>query len=327
MGKQSKTVGILTSGGDAPGMNACIRAITRTAIFNGMKVMGIYRGYEGLINGEIKEFTSESVSNTIQRGGTILKTARSMEFMTPEGMQKAYDNLVKFGIDALIVIGGNGSLTGAQNLAREYDYPVIGLPGTIDNDLYGTDSTIGYDTALNTIVDCVDKIRDTATSHDRIFFVEVMGRDAGFLAQNSAIAAGAEAAIIPEDQTDVDQLEQFISRGFRKSKNSSIVIVSESKKDGGAMYYAERVRKEYPQYDVRVTILGHLQRGGTPTACDRILASRLGHASIEALKEGQRNVMVGIHNDQIVYVPIDRAIKKDKPIDKELIDVLGVLSI
>mgnify|MGYP006317010345 FL=1 len=327
MGKQIKTVGILTSGGDAPGMNACIRAITRTAIYNGMKVMGIYRGYEGLINGEIKEFTSESVSNTIQRGGTILKTARSMEFMTPEGMQKAYDNLVKFGIDALIVIGGNGSLTGAQNLAREYDYPVIGLPGTIDNDLYGTDSTIGYDTALNTIVDCVDKIRDTATSHDRIFFVEVMGRDAGFLAQNSAIAAGAEAAIIPEDQTDVDQLEQFISRGFRKSKNSSIVIVSESKKDGGAMYYADRVRKEYPQYDVRVTILGHLQRGGTPTACDRILASRLGHASIEALKEGQRNVMVGIHNDQIVYVPIDRAIKKDKPIDKELIDVLGVLSI
>ena len=308
-------------------MNACIRAITRTAIYNGMKVMGIYRGYEGLINGEIKEFTSESVCNTIQRGGTILKTARSMEFMTPEGMQKAYDNLVKFGIDALIVIGGNGSLTGAQNLAREYDYPVIGLPGTIDNDLYGTDSTIGYDTALNTIVDCVDKIRDTATSHDRIFFVEVMGRDAGFLAQNSAIAAGAEAAIIPEDQTDVDQLEQFISRGFRKSKNSSIVIVSESKKDGGAMYYADRVRKEYPQYDVRVTILGHLQRGGTPTACDRILASRLGHASIEALKEGQRNVMVGIHNDQIVYVPIDRAIKKDKPIDKELIDVLGVLSI
>ena len=327
MGKQIKTVGVLTSGGDAPGMNACIRAITRTAIYNGMKVMGIYRGYEGLINGEIKEFTSESVSNTIQRGGTILKTARSMEFMTPEGMQKAYDNLVKFGIDALIVIGGNGSLTGAQKLAREYDYPVIGLPGTIDNDLYGTDSTIGYDTALNTIVDCVDKIRDTATSHDRISFVEVMGRDAGFLAQNSAIAAGAEAAIIPEDQTDVDQLEQFISRGFRKSKNSSIVIVSESKKDGGAMYYADRVRKEYPQYDVRVTILGHLQRGGTPTACDRILASRLGHASIEALKEGQRNVMVGIHNDQIVYVPIDRAIKKDKPIDKELIDVLGVLSI
>ena len=327
MGKQIKTVGVLTSGGDAPGMNPCIRAVTRAAIFNGIKVMGIYRGYEGLINGEIKEFTSESVSNTVQRGGTILKTARSKEFMTEEGLKKAYDNLQAFGIDALIVIGGNGSLTGAQRLAREFDYPVIGLPGTIDNDLYGTDSTIGYDTALNTIVDCVDKIRDTATSHDRIFFVEVMGRDAGFLAQNSAIAAGAEAAIIPEDQTDVDQLEQFISRGFRKSKNSSIVIVSESPKDGGAMYYAERVRKEYPQYDVRVTILGHLQRGGTPTAFDRILASRLGYASIEALKEGQRNVMVGIHDDEIVYVPIDRAVKKDKPIDRELINVLGVLSI
>ena len=327
MGKQIKTVGVLTSGGDAPGMNACIRAVTRAAIFNGITVRGIYRGYEGLINGEIKEFTSESVSNTVQRGGTILKTARSKEFMTEEGLKKAYDNLQAFGIDALIVIGGNGSLTGAQRLAREFDYPVIGLPGTIDNDLYGTDSTIGYDTALNTIVDCVDKIRDTATSHDRIFFVEVMGRDAGFLAQNSAIAAGAEAAIIPEDQTDVDQLEQFISRGFRKSKNSSIVIVSESPKDGGAMYYAERVRKEYPQYDVRVTILGHLQRGGTPTAFDRILASRLGYASIEALKEGQRNVMVGIHDDEIVYVPIDRAVKKDKPIDRELINVLGVLSI
>jgi 6-phosphofructokinase 1 len=218
-------------------------------------------------------------------------------------------------------------LLGAQDFAKEYDIPIIGLPGTIDNDLYGTDSTIGYDTALNTIVECVDKIRDTATSHDRIFFIEVMGRDAGFLAQNSAIASGAEAAIIPEDQTDIDQLEQFISRGFRKSKNSSIVIVSESPKDGGAMHYAERVRKEHPQYDVRVTILGHLQRGGTPSAYDRILASRLGYASIEALKEGQRNIMVGISDNQIVYVPINRAIKKDKPIDKELIDVLTVLSI
>ena len=329
MGKQIKTVGVLTSGGDAPGMNACIRAITRTAIYNGMKVMGIYRGYEGLINGEIKEFTSESVSNTIQRGGTILKTARSMEFMTPEGMQKAYDNLVKFGIDALIVIGGNGSLTGAQKLAREYDYPVIGLPGTIDNDLYGTDYTIGYDTALNTIVECVDKIRDTATSHNRIFFVEVMGRDAGFLAQNSAIACGAEAAIIPEDNSNIDQLEQFIGHGIRKSKNSSIVLVSESPKvgNGGAQYYADRVVKEYPGYEVRVSILGHLQRGGSPSAYDRILASRLGVASIVALDEGQRNVMVGIQNDKIVYVPFSRAIKMDKPIDKELINVLGVLSI
>lgn len=325
--KDIKSVGVLTSGGDAPGMNAAIRAVTRAAIFQGWKVYGIYRGWEGLINGEIKEFTSSSVSNTIQRGGTILKTARSDEFRTPEGRAKAHDNLVKFGIDALIVIGGNGSLAGAQELAREFDVPVIGLPGTIDNDLYGTDSTIGYDTALNTIVECVDRIRDTATSHDRIFFVEVMGRDAGFLAQNSAIASGAEAAIIPEEKTNIDQLATFIERGFRKSKNSSIVIVSESKKDGGAFHYAERVRKEYPQFDVRVTILGHLQRGGTPTAYDRILASRLGVAAIEALNEGQRNVMIGIKNDQIVYVPISKAIKIDKPIDKELLDVLAILSI
>ena len=320
-----KSIGVLTSGGDAPGMNAAIRAVTRAAIYEGWKVYGIYRGWEGLISGDIKEFISSSVSNTIQRGGTILKTARSEEFRTKEGRAKAAANIKKFGIDALVVIGGNGSLEGAQILAREYDIPVIGLPGTIDNDLYGTDSTIGYDTALNTIVECVDKIRDTANSHDRIFFVEVMGRDAGFLTQNSAIAAGAEAAIIPEDQTDIDQLASFIERGIRKSKNSSIVLVSE--KDGGAMHYAERVRQEYPEYQVKVSILGHLQRGGAPTAQDRILASRLGVASIEALKEGQRNIMVGIKNDQIVYVPISRAVRYTKPIDKELINVLSILSI
>ena len=325
--KEIQCIGILTSGGDSPGMNAAIRAVTRSAIFAGWKVYGIYRGFEGLINGEVKEFTSETVSNTIQRGGTILKTARSQEFRTPEGRAKAYETLKRHHIDALVVIGGNGSLSGAQELAREHEIRVIGLPGTIDNDLYGTDSTIGYDTALNTIVDCVDKIRDTATSHDRIFFVEVIGRDAGFLAQNSAIAAGAEAAIIPEDRTDIDQLAHFIGRGIRKSKNSSIVLVSESKKDGGAMHYAERVRNEYPQYDVRVTILGHLQRGGRPSAYDRILASRLGVAAVEALKEGQRNIMIGIKNDQVVYVPISKAIKIDKPIDPELINVLTVLSI
>ena len=323
--KEIKTVGILTSGGDAPGMNACIRSVTRASICAGWKVFAIYRGWEGLIHDEVREFTTESVSSIIQRGGTILKTARSEEFRTPEGRGKAYRTMQKYGIDALIVIGGNGSLAGAQAIAQEYDVPVIGIPGTIDNDLFGTDSTIGYDTALNTIVECVDKIRDTATSHDRIFFVEVMGRDAGFLAQNSAIAAGAEAAIIPEDSTDIDQLSNFISRGIRKSKNSSIVLVSE--KDGGAMHYAERVRKEYPQYDVKVSILGHLQRGGKPTAFDRILASRFGVASVEALKEGQRNIMVAIRNDQIEYVPIARAIKIDKPIDRELINVLNILSI
>lgn len=323
------TIGLLTSGGDAPGMNAAIRAVTRAAIFNGWKVKGIYRGYEGLIHNDIIELSTESVSSTIQRGGTILKTARSKEFMTKEGRSRAYENMKANGIDALIVIGGNGSLAGAQTFAQEFDVPCIGLPGTIDNDLFGTDSTIGYDTALNTILDCVDKIRDTATSHNRIFFIEVMGRDAGFLAQNSAIAAGAEAAIIPEDKTNVDQLAAFIERGIRKSKNSSIVIVSESQKDGsgGAMYYADRVKNEYPDFDVRVSILGHLQRGGIPTAYDRILASRLGVAAIEALKDGQRNVMVGIHDNEIIYVPFNKAIKMDKPIDKELINVLQVLSI
>ena len=328
MERQIKTIGILTSGGDAPGMNAAIRAITRTARFHDMNVIGIMRGYQGLIEKEFVKFTSSSVSNTIQRGGTILKTARCGAFMTPEGRKAAYDNMVEAGIDALVVIGGNGSLTGAQLFAREYDIPIIGLPGTIDNDLYGTDSTIGYDSALNTIVECVDKIRDTANSHDRIFFIEVMGRDAGFLAQNSAIASGAEAAIIPEGKTDVDQLAEFIERGKRKSKNSAIVLVSESHKDGhgGAMYYAERIKNEYPQFDARVTILGHLQRGGTPSAYDRILASRMGYAAIEALLEGQRNIMVGIKNDEIVYVPISRAIKMDKPINTELISVLNVLS-
>ena len=317
-------IGILTSGGDAPGMNAAIRAVTRAAICNGFQPVGVYRGYEGLMNGEFQNFTTENVSGIIGLGGTILKTARSKEFMTEEGKARAYEQMKKADMQALIVIGGNGSLTGAMQFAREFDVCCIGLPGTIDNDLYGTDSTIGYDTALNTIMECVDKIRDTANSHDRIFFVEVMGRDAGFLTQNSAIAAGAEAAIIPEDRTDIDQLASFIGRGIRKSKNSSIVLVSE--KDGGAMHYAERVRQEYPEYNVKVSILGHLQRGGSPTAYDRILASRLGVASIEALKEGQRNIMVGIKNDQIVYVPFSRAIKMDKPINKELIAVLNVLS-
>ncbi len=325
---EEKYIGVLCSGGDAPGMNAAIRAVTRSAICNGFKVKGIYRGYEGLIAGEVKELTTETVSNTIQRGGTILKTARSKDFMTEAGRQKAYETLKKEKISALIIIGGNGSLSGAYTFANTYaDIVCIGLPGTIDNDLYGTDSTIGYDTALNTIVECVDKIRDTATSHDRIFFVEVMGRDAGFLAQNSAIASGAEAAIIPEDRTDADQLEQFINRGFRKTKNSCIVIVSESQKDGGAMHYAERIKKEYPQYEVRVSILGHLQRGGSPSAFDRILASRLGVGAIQALLEGQRNVLIGIHDNEIVYIPFIEAIKGDKPLDKSLIEVLNELSI
>lgn len=325
MGK-IRCVGILTSGGDAPGMNAAIRAVTRSGICNGYKIKGIYRGFDGLINDEVKNFTTEDVSNIIQTGGTILRTARSKEFQTPAGRKKAYETLKKESIDALIVIGGNGSLTGAMKLAEEYDFPCIGLPGTIDNDLYGTDNTIGYDTTLNTITECVDKIRDTATSHERIFFVEVMGRDAGFLAQNSAIAAGAEAAIIPEDTTGSDQLIEFMSRGIRKSKKSCIVIVSESPKCG-AMYYADRVNKEYPNFDVRVSILGHLQRGGRPSARDRILASQVGVGAIEALVQGQRNVMVGVRNNEVVYVPFIDAIGNRKSMDKKLIKVLDELSI
>lgn len=322
-----KCIGILTSGGDAPGMNAAIRAVTRTAIYNGLEVKGIYRGFKGLLTGEIATFKTNNVSNIIQQGGTILKTARSKEFMEPEGRRQAYEMIQEQQIDALVVIGGDGSLTGARIFAQEFNFPIVGLPGTIDNDLYGTDKTIGYDTALNTIMQAVDKIRDTASSHERLFFIEVMGRDAGFLALNGAIASGAEAAIIPEISTEVDQLEQLIENGFRKTKNSSIVLVAESEITGGAMALAERVKREYPQYDVRVTILGHLQRGGSPTAVDRILASRMGSAAIEALMEDQRNVMIGIKNDSIVYVPFSKAIKNDKPINRDLLNTLRILSI
>jgi 6-phosphofructokinase 1 len=308
-------------------MNAAIRAVTRAAIYNGLEVKGIFRGYRGLLTGEIVPFKTNYVSNIIQQGGTILKTARCDEFREHEGRQAAHKIMRNEGIDALVVIGGDGSLTGARIFAQEYNCPVVGVPGTIDNDLFGTDTTIGYDTALNTIMEAVDKIRDTATSHERLFFIEVMGRDAGFLALNGAIASGAEAAIIPEIFTEVDQLEELIKNGFRKSKNSSIVLVAESEITGGAMGMAERGKKEYPQYDVRVTILGHLQRGGSPTATDRILASRMGAAAIDALMEDQRNVMIGIHNDNIVYVPFSKAIKNEKAINRDLLNTLRILSI
>ncbi len=323
---QINCIGILTSGGDAPGMNAAIRAVTRAAIFRGIKVKGIYRGYRGLILDEIHEFQTQSVSNIIQQGGTILRTARCKEFMTEEGRKKAYETMQQEEIDALVVLGGDGTFTGARVFAQEFNVPVIGVPCTIDNDLCGTDYTIGYDTALNTIVDAVDKIRDTANSHERLFFIEVMGRDAGFLALNSALASGAEAAIIPEIVTGEDQLEALIQRGFRKSKNSSIVIVAESELTGGAVGIAERLKKNHPEYDARITILGHLQRGGTPSAHDRILASRLGAAAIDALMEEQRNIMVGVDDDKIVYVPFTKAIKDDKPFDFQLMDVLKTLS-
>ena len=322
-----KSIGVLTSGGDAPGMNAAIRAVTRSAIFNNMKVFGIYRGYKGLIDDDIVEFKTNSVSNIVQQGGTMLKTARSAEFMSAEGRQKAYENMQKHGMEALVVIGGDGSLTGASIFANEFNLPIVGLPGTIDNDLNGTDITIGYDTALNTIMQSVDKIRDTATSHERLFFIEVMGRNCGYLALNSAIAAGAEAAIIPEISMEKDQLGELIEQGFRKSKNSSMVLVTESEVTGGAIQLAERVKKEYPQYDVRVSILGHLQRGGSPTAQDRILASRMGVAAIQALLENQRNVMIGIKENEIDYIPFKRAIKKDREISDELLQVLRISSI
>ena len=322
-----KCIGILTSGGDAPGMNAAIRAVTRSAIFNGFRVKGIMRGYKGLITGEIVDFTSSSVSNIIQKGGTILKTARCPEFREAEGRKQAYKNMRNAGIDALVVIGGDGTLTGAQTFAEEFDIPIVGLPGTIDNDLSGTDSTIGFDTALNTIMEAVDKLRDTATSHERLFFMEVMGNTAGYLALNGAIASGAEAAIIPEMETETDQLKSLIDNGFRKSKNSAIVLVAENPQTGGAMGLAERVKEEFPQYDARVTILGHLQRGGSPTAADRILASRLGAAAITALKEGQRNVMIGVHNLEMVYVPFSKALSRSKTIRKENLELIKILSI
>ena len=322
-----KCIGILTSGGDAPGMNAAIRAVTRTAIYNGYQVKGIMRGYHGLVTNEIVDFKSQSVSNVIQQGGTILKTARSKEFRTPEGRKQAYDNMKAAGIDALVVIGGDGSLTGAQLFANEFDVPIVGLPGTIVNDLSGTDETIGYDTALNTIVDAVDKLRDTATSHERLFFVEVMGNTAGYLALNGAIASGAEAAIIPERETEVDQLAELIHNGFRKSKSSAIVLVAENKATGGALGLKERIKKEFPEFDARVTILGHLQRGGSPTAKDRILASKMGCTAIEALSEGQRNVMIGIKNGELVYVPFKKAVSHTSGLDLKDLDVVKILSI
>jgi 6-phosphofructokinase 1 len=325
---QLKCIGVLTSGGDAPGMNAALRAVTRTAIYHGIRVKAIYRGYKGLISGEIREFQTQDVSNIIQQGGTIIKTARSLEFKTDEGMKTAYETLKREEIDALVVVGGDGTFTGARIFGQIYsDIPIVGIPGTIDNDLYGTDYTIGYDTALNTIVEAVDKIRDTASSHERLFIIEVMGRDAGFLALYGAMASGAEAAIIPEITTNTDQLTQLIEQGFRKSKNSSIVLVAESDITGGAMGVAERLKQSHPEFDCRVTILGHIQRGGSPTANDRILASRMGASAIDALLDDQRNVMIGIVNNEIVYVPFAKAIKDEKPVNKSLMDVLHILSI
>lgn len=321
-------IGLITAGSDAPGMNSVVRAVTRAAIYNGLQVKAIYRGFKGLYNGEIVEFHTQNVSNIIQQGGTILRTSPCPEFKTPEGREQAYKNMTEAGIDALVVIGGDGTMTGIRIFAQEFDIPCIGIPATIDNDIYGTDTTVGYDTALNTIIDAVDKIRDTATSHQRLFFVEVRGGSAaGFLALNGAIASGCEECIIPEIEAKEDQVGQYVQNGFKKTKNSSIVLVAETKETGGALQYAEQVKREFPGLDVRVSILRHLLRGGQPSAHDRIIASRMGVASIDALMEGQRNVMIGLQNDEIVYVPFSKVIKNVKPIDKNLMDILHNLSI
>ncbi len=322
-----KKIGVLTSGGDAPGMNAAIRAVVRAAIFNGCEAYGIYDGYEGLISGNVRRLQSHDVSNLIQRGGTILKTARSEAFRTPEGRTQAYECLKKHGIDALVVIGGDGTFSGAREMIQEHDVPIVGIPGTIDNDLYGTDYTIGYDTAVNTVVEAVDKIRDTASAHNRLFFIEVMGRDAGFIALRSAVATGAEAVLVPEIKTDLDALNQYLEHDYKPHKSSGIVIVAEGEKSGGAYTIAEKISEKHPDYDVRVTVLGHIQRGGSPSAFDRVTASTLGVAAVDALMDDQMSIMVGIMNKEVVHVPFNKAIKNSKPLNHNLLGLLEILSI
>lgn len=324
--KKMKKIGVLTSGGDSPGMNACVRAVVRTGIYHGLEVVGIMSGYNGMINGDMIPLGSSSVSNIIQRGGTILKTARSKDFLTYEGRKKAYENLKKNGLDGLVVIGGNGTFTGADIFIHEFDFPIMGTPGTIDNDLYGTDMTIGYDTALNTVMEAVDKIRDTADSHSRLFFIEVMGRDAGFIALRSGIAGGAEDILIPETVTYIDELIEILEKGFRKNKHSGIIIVAEGDDAGGAFEVARKVKEKYNHYDTRVTVLGHIQRGGSPSSFDRILASTMGYEAVNALVAGKRGEMIGIVNRKVKYVPFNKAIKHNKSINKDLLKMARILS-
>ena len=320
-------IGVLTSGGDSPGMNACLRAVVRTAIYKNLKVSGIRRGYQGMIEGDIEDMDSRSVGNILQRGGTILRSARSKEFRTKEGRQKAFDNLRKHGIDALVVIGGDGSFTGAKIFSEEFGIPIVGTPGTIDNDLYGTDNTIGYDTAINTAMEAIDKIRDTADAHNRLFFVEVMGRDAGFIALRSGIASGAESILLPEETTNMENLVDTLVDGFNHNKAFSIVIVAEGDDAGGAFKVADAVQAKIPERETRVSILGHIQRGGNPTCRDRVLASRLGHAAVLALLEGKRNVMIGEINNEIAYTPFEQAIKHHQQMKPDLLELARVLAI
>ncbi len=320
-------IGVLTSGGDSPGMNAAIRAVIRTCAFHNIECVGIYRGYQGMIEGDFKEMGPRSVNNIVNKGGTILKSARSKEFMTTEGRQKAHQHLLASNINALIVIGGDGSFTGAEIFSHEFNFPVMGIPGTIDNDIYGTSHTLGYDTAINTVVEVIDKIRDTASSHNRLFFVEVMGRDAGHIALNAGIGAGAEEILIPEEDLGLERLLESLRKSKASGKSSSIVVVAEGDKMGKNVFeLKDYVEEHMPEYDVRVSVLGHMQRGGAPSCYDRVLASRLGVKAVESLLEGKSNYMVGVLKDEIALTPLEQAIKGRYPIDKELLRVSDIMS-
>tara|TARA_R110002049_G_scaffold58910_3_gene159754 strand:- start:1335 stop:2306 length:972 start_codon:yes stop_codon:yes gene_type:complete len=322
-----KKIAVFTSGGDSPGMNAAVRAVVRAAIYHGVEVVGIERAYDGMIAGAIRPLNSADVSGIIQRGGTILKSARSAEFRTAEGRKKAFNQLKKSGIEGLVAIGGDGTFTGAKIFEGEFGIPSIGVPGTIDNDLFGTDNTIGYDTALNTVVEAVDKIRDTASSHDRLFFVEVMGRDAGFIALRSGIGVGAEAILVPETPTYIDALIQKLEKGRDQNKSSAIIIVAEGDDAGNAAEVAKKVKDRFDYYDTKVTVLGHIQRGGSPSAADRVLASRLGVAAVEALLDGKTNQMVGVVNNKIAYTDYGKAIKHHSKLNENLLYLAEILSI
>ena len=328
MKKEIKKIAVMTSGGDAPGMNAAIRSVIRSASYYKLESVGIYRGYQGLIEGDIVKMDARSVHHIIQKGGTILKTARSDEFRTIEGRKKAYENLIKHEIDAMVIIGGDGSFTGGMIFNKEYNFPIIGIPGTIDNDIFGTDFTIGYDTALNTAVECIDKIRDTASSHNRLFFVEVMGRDAGHIALNAGIGAGAEEILIPEEDMGIDRLLVTLEKSRRSGKTSSLVVVAEGDKTGANVFeLAKYVEDNLPQYNVRVSVLGHMQRGGAPSCSDRVLASRMGVKAVELLIDGKTNLMVGLQNNVMTTTELDHAIKENHTINKEILRVSDIMSV
>jgi 6-phosphofructokinase 1 len=328
MPKTIKKVGVLTSGGDSPGMNAAIRSVVRTCAYHDVQCVGIYRGYQGMIEGDFKEMGPRSVHNIVNKGGTILKSARSKEFMSPEGRKKAHEHLVKAGVDALVVIGGDGSFTGAEIFNKEFNFPVMGIPGTIDNDIFGTSHTLGYDSALNTVVESIDKIRDTASSHNRLFFVEVMGRDAGHIALNAGIGAGAEEILIPEEDLGLERLVESLRKSKAAGKSSSIVVIAEGDKIGKNVFeLKDYVEANLPEYEVRVSVLGHMQRGGSPSCYDRVLASRLGVKAVESLLEGKSNFMVGMLNDKVSLTPLLQAIKGKSEIDRELLRVSEIMSV